>query len=277
MEAPLPDGVDIHTGDLEDPRSLTGVADGCDVLIHCASYIGGSAERAERTNVMGTRAVLTEARRAGVRRVVYLSTAGVYGRGPFRNRGHESLAVAPSSMLSGTRAQAEQLVLDAGGTVLRPHLVFGTGDIWVGPRAVRLATLLQGRVDGFDAAVSMVDARRLAEVTVRVALSPPPDVVSQIYDCNHPVPVVAADCLRVFMGLAGVSGSSDGPMSRDEAHEALRMLGESTHDLDMLAVDSWFDSASVWTDLQLNPGPPFVTAVADHRAWYSRTPEGLIL
>ena len=263
-------GVEVQVGDLLDPPSLSGVTEGVDVVIHCASYIGSSADLAARTNVLGTSAILGEAGRTGVRRVVYVSTAAVYGRGPFRDRGHRSLVVAPSSPRSETRARAERLVLDAGGVVLRPNLVYGTGDRCVGAGALRLGALLGGRVAGLDALVSMIDVRRLADAAVGVALLPPERGVQQLYDCNHPAPVVAADCLRSFLELAGVPSSSSA-LSVSEAQEALRELGEPTHDLEMLGVDHWFDSAQIWADLQLDPGPPFPIAVADHREWYRRT------
>lgn len=260
--------IESHIGDLRDSKSLAGVADGVDAVVHCASYVGRSAELATLTNVAGTRALLAEARSSGVRRLVYVSTAGVYGRGPFRNCGHGSLAVKATSALSSTRALGERLVMDYGGVVLRPNLVYGTGDKWVGPLAIRLAKLLEGRVNGFAALVSMVDVRRLAEATVRLALMPPGQIPGQLYDCNHPDPVVAAACLGGFMRLAGVPVSSEA-IGYAKAYERLRALGEPSHDLDMLATDHWFDSADIWTDLRLPPGSPFHTAVSDHRSWYA--------
>ncbi|TFV65146.1 UNVERIFIED_ORG: NAD-dependent epimerase/dehydratase family protein [Bacillus sp. AZ43] len=259
---------ETHQGDLRDGRSLRGLATGASALVHCASYVGRSAELAERTNVAGTRALLDEAARSDVGRVVHVSTAAVYGRGPFRNRAHETLPVAPASPLSRTRADAEAQVLEAGGVVLRPHLVYGTGDRWVGPSAVRLATLLQGRVAGLDALVSMVDVRRLADAVVRCALAAEPDRVARLYDCNHPVPVPVADCLRGFMAAAGIPVHPQA-IGYGEAYRALRERGEPTHDLDMLSADHWFDSARLWAELDLDAGPPFLEAVRDHSAWYA--------
>ncbi|MEX1660015.1 NAD-dependent epimerase/dehydratase family protein [Streptomyces pseudovenezuelae] len=77
-------GVEWSRADLSDPASLDGAASGADVLVHLAARVDGTESECERTNVGGTRAVVGEARRAGVRRVVHLSTAAVYGPGPHR-------------------------------------------------------------------------------------------------------------------------------------------------------------------------------------------------
>lgn len=260
--------MDVRYGDLRDPGSLAGVAEGADALLHCASYTGGSIELATRTNVEGTRALLAEARHAGVRRVVYVSTAAVYGRGPFRDRRHESLPLAPASALSATRTLAEQLVLEHGGTVLRPYLVYGTGDRWVGPRIVDLARRLPGLANGLDALVSMVDVRQLAAAAVELAVSSLARDAPAVYDCNHPVPVPATACLGGFRRLAGLPNDTE-VTDYSAARQALLAARQSVHDLDMMGLDHWFDSTRVWQELDLSPGPPFATALSEHADWYA--------
>src|SRR4051794_8148473 len=44
--------------DLTVPGSLAGLCDGADVLIHCASMIGGTAAASNAVNVEGTRSLL---------------------------------------------------------------------------------------------------------------------------------------------------------------------------------------------------------------------------
>lgn len=61
------DGARVVRADLTDPASLRGVCDGVDVLIHCASQIGGGVEANEAVNARGTAALVEEARRAGLR------------------------------------------------------------------------------------------------------------------------------------------------------------------------------------------------------------------
>lgn len=101
------------------------MCDGVDAVIHCASRINGDEQTTRTVNDLGTRALVDEAVRAGVGRTVYLSTAAVYGRGPFTALVPGRAPLAPGSPTSVTRAAAENHVLAAGGTVLRPHLVYG--------------------------------------------------------------------------------------------------------------------------------------------------------
>nr|WP_237291730.1 NAD-dependent epimerase/dehydratase family protein [Streptomyces sp. Sge12] len=77
-------GVEVVRGDLVRPGSLRGVCEGVSSVLHLASRIGGSVGELEAVNVEGTRALLGEAARAGVERVVQLGTAGVYGDGVHR-------------------------------------------------------------------------------------------------------------------------------------------------------------------------------------------------
>ncbi|MEJ8645423.1 NAD-dependent epimerase/dehydratase family protein [Streptomyces sp. MS1.HAVA.3] len=72
--------------DLADTASLRGVCDGADVLLSLACYIGPDADRCTAVNSAGTAALVAEARRAGVRRIIQLSTCAVYGPGPHRGR-----------------------------------------------------------------------------------------------------------------------------------------------------------------------------------------------
>ncbi len=72
--------VEIITGDLTRPDSLRGCAQGCSLVYHCAADLGVSNwARSYATNVKGTQAIIEEAARAGVERLVYTSTIGVYG------------------------------------------------------------------------------------------------------------------------------------------------------------------------------------------------------
>ena len=72
---------EVVTGDLRRPASLHGSCEGIDALIACAGAsmrLGGLADRASFAEVddRGNRALLEEARRVGVRKVVYVSVFG---------------------------------------------------------------------------------------------------------------------------------------------------------------------------------------------------------
>lgn len=95
--------------DITDTAALAGAFDGCDAVVHAAALPAAACEAdpalALRVNGFGTRAVLDEARRAGVRRVVYLSTYHVYGRET--GRIDESLPARPTSDYGISKAAGE--------------------------------------------------------------------------------------------------------------------------------------------------------------------------
>ena len=101
--------------DIADPVSLRGAADGCDVVLHLAALTHSNSRSAyERVNAEGTGNLLAEARRAGVRHFVHVSTRAIDPRGGAYSR---------------SKARAEERVRNGGipWTILRPAEVYGTG------------------------------------------------------------------------------------------------------------------------------------------------------
>jgi len=111
-----PQGVEPRRGDVTDPGSLLGAADGCDAILHIAGIVAESGPRTfEKVNVGGTRAMLDEAARANVRRFVYVSSLG---------------SDTGTSGYQRSKRKAEQLVAawDGRWTICRPGNVYGPGD-----------------------------------------------------------------------------------------------------------------------------------------------------
>ncbi|MEU5753269.1 NAD-dependent epimerase/dehydratase family protein [Streptomyces sp. NPDC047829] len=259
----------VVRADLTDPATLRGLCDGADALVHCASLIGGPEERCEAVNARGTAALVAEARRAGVGRIVQLSTAAVYGRGTFRRARPEELRRAPGSATSRTRAAGEDAVLAAGGTVVRPHMVYGRGDTRVVPALARLLRVLPGTVAGWRAQVSVIAAEDLARALVAAALAPAGRLTAPVYHACHPRPVPWHTVLRAVAAAADVPWP-ERDLTLDQAYEAVRARGGSRHDLDLLISDHWFDANPLWTDLDSPPGPAFEEGFARHEDWYQR-------
>ncbi|WP_328973679.1 NAD-dependent epimerase/dehydratase family protein [Streptomyces sp. NBC_00239] len=258
------------TADLADPHTLRGACEGVDVLIHCASQIGGTPEANEAVNARGTEALVAEARRAGVSRIVYLSTASVYGRGTFTGARPEGLTRRPGSPTSQTRAAAEDAVLAAGGIVLRPHLVYGKGDVWVVPGLAGLLRNLRGDLARGDALLSVASAPELARLLLGVAFAPAADLTAQVYHAAHPEPVSAARLLRAVAECADLPRPRR-QLTEPQARALLAARGKSAHGLDMMTTDHWFDSSPLWTDLGEEPGPGFEEDFAWTRSWYEDT------
>jgi nucleoside-diphosphate-sugar epimerase len=208
------------------------------------------------------------ASKAGVSRVIYLSTASVYGRGVYRNASPDELTPAPLSVASRTRLAAEQIVLAAGGVVVRPYLVYGDGDRWVVPGLVKLLGVLRADVDGWPARVSMVDVEDLAQGLAGLALSPV--LGSAIYHGNHPLPVPVAELMQAVSTLLPTVSGTPASLTYDEACARLTAIGGSSHALDMIATDHWFESADLWRDTGCDPGPGFTARFPRSLDWYRR-------
>ncbi|MGW4914195.1 NAD-dependent epimerase/dehydratase family protein [Streptomyces sp. NPDC004270] len=267
-------GVRTVSADLTDPGSLRGVCDGVDVLLHCASQIGGSAEANEAVNARGTAALVAEARRAGVRRIVQLSTASVYGRGTFRGSRPEELTRNPGSVTSRTRAAAEDAVLAAGGVVLRPHLVFGEGDLWVGPNLARLLRALPGVVAGWPARASVITAPDLARLLVATALAPDAALTSRVYHAAHPLPVTVDSALRAVAECAGITWPHDN-LTVEGAKAILAAKGVPPGTLDILTTDHFFEADALWSDLGESPAAGFASCFRRAERWYRSTLAGV--
>ncbi|MFB6842307.1 NAD-dependent epimerase/dehydratase family protein [Streptomyces sp. NPDC056361] len=255
-------------GDLRDPASLHRACAGVDVLIHCASAIGADEETARAVNDEGTRALVDAAVRAGVTRIVALSTASVHGRGPFRAAAPGTLPLAPGSTTSRTRAAGERHVLDAGGAVLRPHFVYGAGDRQLVPGLVRLLAALPGPLDAGASLHSVTGVDALARALIGAALSE--RAPAGPYYVAHPEPVPVAELLAPCEALlTGRGGPARGPaVGIAEARELLADLPFALHHLAMLATDHWFDDDRPRREWACDQGPNYTAGIADCADWY---------
>ncbi|PWI12572.1 epimerase [Streptomyces sp. NWU339] len=252
-------------GDLAVPASLYGSCTGIDVLVHCASRVSGDPESLAAVNDRGTKALVEEAVRSGVRRILYMSTAAVHGRGPFHGVRPGEAPVAPASATSRTRAAAERHVLDAGGLVLRPHLVYGEGDRWLVPGLVGLLRELSATVTGCEALHSMIDVGTLGRAAVAAALSPAHG--PGVHYVNHPAPVPASELLAAV--CAHVEQPGEGA-SVDVTTAYARAAGSprALHHLGMLTVDHRFADDAFWENLDCAPGEGFTRAFPPAAPWY---------
>lgn len=86
-------GISYHRADLTDRAAMAGAAEGCAAIIHAAALASVNPARNPAVwavNVGGTEAVLREARRADVGRLVYVGTANVFGFGTKTRPGDET-------------------------------------------------------------------------------------------------------------------------------------------------------------------------------------------
>jgi nucleoside-diphosphate-sugar epimerase len=124
----------IVAGDIAQAGAWQAHAASCDLVVHTAAIVsmrGSDPGAVWRTNALGTRHVLDAARRAGVARVVHLSSVTVFGFA-FPDGVDESYPTQPNGVpYVDTKIAAEALVLRAHAageiacTIVRPGDVYG--------------------------------------------------------------------------------------------------------------------------------------------------------
>jgi NADH dehydrogenase len=112
-----PSMVEGVVGDVGDTVSLTHKADGCELIIHIAGVASEQLPDVtfERVNVRGTANIISEARRAGVKRFIHISSLGA-------ERG--------ASAYHRSKLESERIVRESelDWTIIRPGNVYGPGD-----------------------------------------------------------------------------------------------------------------------------------------------------
>jgi nucleoside-diphosphate-sugar epimerase len=259
----------IYVGDITDFATLGAAMAGADVIVNAASYTGSDPLKATQVNLEGTRNLLEAASLAGVREFVQVSTTSVYGTGPHRGETEAALRCAPESVVSSTRASAEQLVLDAGGTVIRAGLTYGAGDKWFIPSLIRMATILGGPVGDGASKLSVIDVEHLGSLIAGMLSA---DILSAgigpgPFHAAEPVPVSVGQILRhIEDHVTGPrwSARTDSVSSR----ALLRKSGFTSHQVALLSEDHWYESGRLWIFSDLQPPRFGFSAVAAE--WYRR-------
>ncbi|MFM5908297.1 MAG: NAD-dependent epimerase/dehydratase family protein [Novosphingobium sp.] len=103
-------------GDLANIAALDSLMEGAEAVIHVAGLVSADADTFEQANVLGTLNVIEAARRAGVTRLIFVSSLS---------------ARAPElSTYGASKARAEKLVMASGldWTIVRPPAIYGFRD-----------------------------------------------------------------------------------------------------------------------------------------------------
>ncbi len=166
--------VEEVTGDLRDRESLERAVAGCGLVFHVAAdYRLWAKDPGElyRSNVEGTRNLLTAARDGAVERVVYTSTVGCIGI-PDDRPGSEELEVHLEEMTGAykrSKFQAEQVALEFAGAglpvvIVNPTAPIGDHDFKPTPTGKIVVDYLKGDMPAFvDTGLNLVDVADTAE------------------------------------------------------------------------------------------------------------------
>ena len=172
----LPGGVERIVGSAADPDTLRNALDGVRRVFHVAGTPRLWARRAAdfaAANVETTAAVLDEAERAGVERIVATSTAAIHFEPP-RGKREPTLDDMPGPY-ARSKFLAERAALDAAErgvpvVVLNPCLPLGAGDRNITPPTRMLLDYVNGAVPALlDFELRAIDVDDLAAAYVAAA------------------------------------------------------------------------------------------------------------
>jgi nucleoside-diphosphate-sugar epimerase len=202
-------GVEYVVLDLEHVDTLRGVLQEGDVIVHAAAraHIMRDTDpdrdaTYRRSNVEPARMICRSAVESGARRIVFMSSAKVFGEG--RERPYQRTETpAPADAYARSKLEAEQAVrdtADAGGiewTIVRPPFVYGPGGKGNFPRLValsRFATTVPLPLASISNCRSIVFVGNLVDAIVRCGLHE--DAAGQILLPTDARDVSTPDLLR---------------------------------------------------------------------------------
>ena len=169
------------TGNISSCEALNMLCRDCEVVFHLAGMVhsvpGTKKEEQKfyQVNMEGTRNLLEAAKKNRVKRIVFYSTVGVYGKDADFH-GNELSPCKPDSVYAESKYQAEQLVLNSfnnggpEGVVLRFPVVYGPLDRG---NVAKLIKAIRGKLFFFfgdgNCLRSMISSKNAAEAAVRAA------------------------------------------------------------------------------------------------------------
>ncbi len=163
--------VEFALGDLTDPASLDAAAAGCEALVHCAAdyriFVPDPA-RMFAVNVAGTGAVMRAAQRAGLARIVHVSSVATLKPRADGTPATEADAARPEEAIgaykrSKTEAErlVERLVREEGlpATIVNPSTPIGPRDRRPTPTGRVILEAAKGRMPAYvDTGLNLVHA-----------------------------------------------------------------------------------------------------------------------
>ena len=179
----LPSETQLYFGDLTNSESLSGIADGVDVVFHLGAAMAGDWEVHRRATLEGTRELLLQASEASVSRFIHVSSIIGYESSGLRDGDviNETSPIASPETAHGPYARgkvaAELVVAEFSAnhslstTIVRPGLVYGPGHI--------IFEHLGKRIGNFFVAygsrkqlLPLVSVQSVVDALIRIAQSP---------------------------------------------------------------------------------------------------------
>ncbi len=278
------EGIAFSALELTDARGTEAALAGAEVVVHAAALSSPWGPRAafQAANVVASEHVAQACARAGVGRLVHISTPGIYHDGwPHHGiREDDPLPARAVNHYAATKREAEQRVLAICGEggipviVLRPRAIFGQGDTALLPRIAN--ALRRGRLPRVGDGNCLIDMSYIDNVVdaVLLAMAAPPALSGRAYNISNGEPVRIWEVIDRLAGALAVPR----PHARISRANALRVatLLEAGHRLfaprrepallrygvDLLSVDMTLDISRARTELGYIPRIGMADALA---------------
>jgi nucleoside-diphosphate-sugar epimerase len=280
----LGDRVEWAAGDLTEAPSLAAACHEVQTVVHLACHISADRQRCEEVNGFGTEALVESSCRAGVKRIIYVSSAAVYGYAMHAGATEDEAVPEPATPVSRSRVRAERAVLGAGGIVLRPLFVYGGGDTRFIPVVIGAMRRLPFVVNRGKAIISVISVDDLADAIVAVARLPEASWQPGAYHATdgHPLTFRSlVECLRSNLGIRAPRLSLPYALARlvvrGFEREAVGTRGgpeSAAHRLFLVARDHYYDSSRLSQLIEAGPLEPLVERFASYTSWYRRFVDG---
>ncbi|MBL8819219.1 MAG: NAD-dependent epimerase/dehydratase family protein [Planctomyces sp.] len=206
-------GVELVSGDLDQPESLRKATEGVTLVIHCAAKVGdwGPTDEYRKVNVDGTRALLDAALATGsLKRWIQISSLGVYeGRDHF---GTDESTPPSTTGIDGytlTKVESELLVCDyirnkkLPAVVLRPGFIYGPRDRTILPRL--LERLKSGKFAYLGSTDKLMNNTYVGNLCEAVWLAiEHDDVVGEVFNIHDPRSVTKKEFMNTVCDAAGI-------------------------------------------------------------------------
>jgi nucleoside-diphosphate-sugar epimerase len=194
-------GARVLVGDVREPADRATALEGAEALVHLAAVVGDPAcarapELAEETNVNASRAVIEDARRHGVHRLVFASTCSNYGRMSDPEVAlDETAPLRPVSLYARQKVEIERELLSSANsgpavTCLRFATVYGASrrmrfDLTVNEFTRDLWAKRPLEVFGGQFWRPYVHVRDAARAVALVLARPDGEVAGRVFNVGH--------------------------------------------------------------------------------------------
>ena len=223
-------GVEQVRGDIGDPVSVQKACAGMDIVFHAAAKPGvwGPYRDYYRTNTLGTENVIQACLDNGIQAMVYTSSPSVVFNGTDMEGVDESAPYPEHyhAFYPQTKALAEKRVINAAGeglkTVsLRPHLIWGPGDLHFVPRILARAKKLRIVGDGTNKVDTIyIDNAADAHLQAADRLLESDDISGRVYFISQDDPVNLWEMINAILQAGGKP-----PVTRSISQKTAHRLG----------------------------------------------------